>query len=303
MSPNRPHRNGLRRLLSFPNLSVKGVRAASPSEGELLFELTGGNPENRLFGRFDGDWVLERLGAAGFLSALARRGFPRPLLAMDCGNPQDQRIFLYADEPRRERLLFETRLEIRSFHPSKPLGPFTRDDVFRMLVIHWLVLSDPDRGFDFRRPRLPGQQRPGLGLLGESLSLLSSIGRELLIDGVLDVPDHYHTALFYSRLMRFFDPRVEGRFQAMARDLAGVPLALASEAIREGALVDAATGEPVEWRAEEQILPTHGPLRRYFRSRAYEREREEAAQGLRVAVDWDLYRRKIALAASPGKYS
>jgi len=36
----------------------------------------------------------------------------------------------------------------------------------------------------------------------QSLELLRDLGRELALDGVLDVPDHFHTALFYSRRLR-----------------------------------------------------------------------------------------------------
>jgi hypothetical protein len=304
MSSKRPGGFGLRRLLSFPRfLTREGSASAAPSESELLFELTGGNPGNRLFGRFGEDWALERLERSGLLAGLARKGFPDPLLELSCADPEDQRIYLYAGERRRERLLFETRMQLRSFHPKAPIGPFTPDDAFRMLVIHWMVLSDPDAPFDFRRPRLPGQQRPGLGLLPESLKLLGGIGRELLIDGILDIPDHFHTARFYSRKMRFFDPVAEGTFQAMMRDLSGIPLALASEAVQVGAMVDARSGEPFPWQPTEQLLPVRGPLRRYFRSDRYLMQSGQAAHRTRVAVDWDLYRRKIAAEGAPANYS
>jgi hypothetical protein len=117
-----------------------------------------------------------------------------------------------------------------------------------MLVMLWLVLSDPDKDFSVDRPRLPGQQRPGLGLLDEVFYLLRTFARDLSVDGMLDVPEHFHTALFYSRSFRYLDPVVEGRFQAIARDLAGVPLALASDAIRKECLVDRATLAPLPGR-------------------------------------------------------
>jgi hypothetical protein len=304
MSHKTPGGFGLRRLLSFPRfLTREGGAASAPSEGELLFELTGGNPENRLFGRFGEDWARSQLDRSGMLQGLARKGYPDPVLELSCADPDDQRIFLYAGERRRERLLLETRMQLCSFHPKQPIGPFTSDDAFRMLIIHWLVLSDPQAPFDFRRPRLPGQERPGLGLLAESLKLLRGIGRELLIDGILDIPDHFHTAKFYSRAMRFFDPVAEGTFQAMLRDLSGIPLALASEAVRDGAMVDARTGKPFEWQPSEQILPVHGPLRKYFRSDRYLAQSGQAAHRTRVTIDWDLYRRKIAAAGTPANYA
>lgn len=285
----------LRRLLSFPILRTgKKSEGAPPSEGELLFDLAGINPENLLFGRLGPEEVMNRMRAAGILEGLGRRGYHDPVLLLDCGNPEDQRVCLFADGMSRERLLMEARLQVRSFRPGKPIGPFSKETVFRMLLVHWLLLSDPERSFPVDRPRLPGQDRPGLGILPECLSLLRMIGREFTLDGVLDVPDHFHAALFYSRVFRFLDPQAEGRFLSMVRDLRGVPLALASEAIHEGCLFDAATGNPVSWEPAEQVLPLRDPLRRYLRSPEYKRVRDEVSAGIRVAVNWDHYRAKIA---------
>jgi hypothetical protein len=290
----------LRRLFRFPLLAEEeegGV--ASPRESEVAFELAGENPENRLFGRFDAAEVRERLAASGLLAGLAVRGYPDPSLELSCADPADQRICLFSGGLTRDRLLMEVRLRLSLFHPRHPIGPFTEESTFRMLVIHWLVLSDPDRDFTVDRPRLPGQERPGLGLLDEALSLLSAFSRELAVAGVLDVPEHFHTAQFYSRAFRYFDPVVEGRFQAIARDLAGVPLALASDAIRLGCLVDRATGTPMEWPAAEQVMAMRGPLRRFLRSGEYREAKDRALAVLRVVVNWDLYREKIASSGRP----
>src|SRR5512139_3354434 len=290
----------LRRLFRLPLLSAEeGRGSAPPRESEVLYELTGENPENRLFGRFDDAEVRDRLSSAGLLRGLAARGYIDPTLSLSCADPADQRICLYAGEATRDCLLMEARLQLSLFHPRVPIGPFTEESSFRMLVIHWLVLSDPDRTFSVDRPRLPGQERPGLGLLDELLSLLKAFSRELSVDGVLDVPDHFHTALFYSRAFRYLDPEAEGRFRAIGRDLEGVPLALASDAIREGCLVNRGTGAPMAWPVAEQVMAMRGPLRRYLRSGEYREARERALAGLLVAVNWDLYRAKIASSGNP----
>jgi hypothetical protein len=297
------HVSPLRRLLSFPLLRTGRTREeAFPSAGELLFDLAGHNPENLLFGRFGPEELRERIRAAGILDGLARRGYRDPLLALECGDPQDQRICLYAGSRSRDRLLMEMRVQIAAFRPGKSIGPFSEESLFRMLLLHWLLISDPERPFSIDRPRLPGQERPGLGLLAECLSLLWGIGREFLLDGALDVPDHFHTALFYSRKFRFLDPQAEGRFQAMARALKGIPLALASEAVQEGCLTDRATGLPILWEPAEQVMPLRNPLRRYLRSPEYRLACSEAGSGVEAAVDWDRYREKIAAKGGPGKY-
>lgn len=296
-------RFGLRRLLAFPLLRAAG-KTANPhlSENEILFELAGNNPGNLLFGRFDAAEVRKRLSRAGVLQGLALRGHADPLLLLECGDPADQRIGIYAGKISRERLLLEARLELCRFRLPKPLGGFEEGACFRMLTIHWLSLSDPDRAFTIARPRLPGQQRPGLGLLPQSLALLKELGRELSVDGVLDVPDHFHTALFYSRAFRFLEPESEGRFHAIVRDLRGIPLALASEAIEMGCLVDADRMVPFQWEPAEQVMPYKGALGKYLRSQEYRRLRDHAFSALRVSVDWDLYRSKISEMGAAGKY-
>jgi len=293
----------LRRLLAFPLLQAAGEgTSASPSEGELLFELTGENPGNLLFGRFDTEEVRSRLARAGILDGLSRRRYPDPFLLLECKDPADQRVTLFAGSASRDRLLLEARLQLCRFHPRRAIGPFTEESTLRMLIIHWLSLSDPDRPFTAERPSLPGQHRPGLGLLPQSIALLQDLGRELPLDGVLDVPDHFHTALFYSRNFRFLEPENEGRFQAIARDLKGIPLALASEAISFGCLIHADTDEPLPWDPAEQVLPIRGPLRSYLLSPEYRRLRDRAFSALRVGIDWDRYRGKIAERGAARKY-
>jgi len=168
-----------------------------------------------------------------------------------------------------------------------------------MLVIHWLVLSSPDGTFPVDRPRLPGQEKPGLGLLNQMIALLKAFSRELPIDGVLDVPDHFHTALSYSRAFRYLDPEAEGRFLAIARDLSGVPLALASDAILEGCLVDRTTGAPIPWPVAEQVLALRGPLSRFLRSSSFREARNRALADHRFIVNWDLYRKNLTLRDRP----
>jgi len=300
MPPRNIPRFELRRLFGFPLLSAgEGADAPAPLESELLFDLTGENPENRLFGQYGPEEIREHLESSGLLAGLSQRGYPGPILRLSCADPDDQRICLYAGEETRDRLLLEARLQLAPFHPRRPIGPFTEASSFRMLVIHWLVLSSPDGTFTVDRPRLPGQEKPGLGLLNPTIALLKSFSRELSIDGVLDVPDHFHTALFYSRAFRYLDPEAEGRFLAIARDLSGVPLALASDAIREGCLVDRTTGAPVPWPAAEQVIALRGPLSRFLRSPSYREARNRASADHRFIVNWDLYRKNIALRDLP----
>jgi hypothetical protein len=78
-----------------------------------------------------------------------------------------------------------------------------------------------------------------------------------------------------------------------------VPLALASDAIREGCLVDRSDGAPMEWPTAEQVMAVRGPLRRFLRSPSYREAMGVALAALHVVVNWDLYREKIAARGTP----
>ncbi len=295
MNERKTSRFDIRRLLRHPQPPTGDRPEPAPAtESEVLFDLTGENPGNLLFGRYDHDEVRTFLDRSGLLGGLARIGYPDPILSLSCGDPDEQRIFLHAGESSRDRLLMETRLQLMNFHLRHPTGPFPAGASFRMLVVHWLVLSRPDGPFSPDRPRLPGQQRPGLGLLDEALRLLSSFSKELAVEGVLNVPEHFHTALFYSRLFRYLDPAEEGKLLAISRDLAEVPLALSSDAIQTGCLVDRVTSNPLPWNPSEQVMPGRGPLRKFLRSQEYREARDRASEALRVEVNWNLYREKQA---------
>jgi len=293
----------LRRFFRIPFFpSEQAALSKEALEQQILFELTGENPGNCLFGRYDENKVMAIADKAGLLRGLARAGYPDPILSLSVSDPSDQRICLYAGEKTRERLLLELRLNLINFHPGRKIGPFGEETCFRILVLSWLVLSDPDRDFSLSRPRLPGQKRPGLGLLDEVFFLLRTFARDLCVDGMLDTPEHFHTALFYSRVFHFLDPEVEGRFRAIARDLKNVPLALASDAIRRDCLFNRETGELLPWQASEQVMAERGLLRRFFRSREYRTLRDIAGSKTHAIVNWDLYREKLAAQNSLNKY-
>ena len=295
-----PDRNtlwrNLRRFLRFPRLFPMEDSSSSKEllEREILYDLTRENPGNCLFGRYDEKKVLAIAEKAGLLRGLSKLGYADPILSLSCSDPSDQRICLYDGEKTRKRLLLELRLNLANYHLKQKIGPFSKEACFRMLMLLWLVLSDPDRDFPIEHPRLPGQSRPGLGLLDEVFFLLRTFARDLSVDGMLDMPEHFHTALFYSRTFHYLDPEVEGRFLAIARDMKGVPLALASDAIQRNCLFDRSTGRLLPWQASEQVMSEKGLLRRFFHSKEYREARDEARSKIRAIVNWDLYREKLA---------
>lgn len=131
------------------------------------------------------------------------------------------------------------------------------------LFINWLSLRNPRARFSRLRPQLPGQEVPGLGLAREMTMILGLMAKRLRADGVAFRPSWYHMAWTARHGARFLDPKRQGRFEALARDLRAVSLLEATRAIAEGRVQ--LNGQLYEWEADEMVrwqdghVPDDGP--------------------------------------------
>jgi acetoin utilization deacetylase AcuC-like enzyme len=120
-----------------------------------------------------------------------------------------------------------------------------------MLYVHWLTLRHPRAKFSGERPRLPGQDVPGLGLVREVSELLARMAVRLGLEGLAFRPAAYHLAYRGRATLRFVDPTRQGRFEALAEALRDLPLVEATRAIEEGrVLLD---GKPYAWEPDEMV--------------------------------------------------
>ncbi len=170
---------------------------------------------------------LGRVGYAGFRVALDRAGL-------------GERIRLLGEAGGEEHVLIELVVEKRLVAGRQAL------------FVHWLSLRNPRARFSALRPRLPGQEVPGLGLVREIGELLALMARRVGLDGVAFRPAHYHTAYTARHGFAFVDGARQGRFEALVRDLAPLPLREATAAVSEGRLL--LDGQPYAWESEEMAL-------------------------------------------------
>lgn len=252
---------------------------------ESSFELTAADidesfalatPERRIldyYGKQGLELVFERYGIARKLRA---RGFRDLEIVADPSDRSHQIVRLFAkkgsDSPRF--LLVEMVLAQTSMPAPEGMEPH---EPLRMLRVEWLLLQDPTESFSLAKPRLPGQQHPGLGLVLETSELFRQAAMRLGLDGVLNRPAHYHTGFLGHGAFYFLDPRVEGRKVAMMEVLAKSPLAEASTLVDKRALrlVD---GTAVPWDPQDYVLPTSERLQKHFLSDAYRRAVEDARE-------------------------
>jgi len=227
----------------------------SDFKAEDLEEALGLSPERRrqrlLLGYYTAVGLEHALYRYGVLDYLVRIGFGALRVGLDrSGLGERMRVFGRTLGPGgalegEEQLLIELVLERRHLHGAE------------VLYVHWLSLRHPRAHFSPLRPRLPGQDVPGLGLAREMGELLALMARRLGLAAVVFRPAHYHTAYTARHNFTFGDPERQGRFEALVRDLAAITLLEATTAVSEGRVL--LGGGAYSWEADEMILWLRGP--------------------------------------------
>ncbi len=252
------------------SVSLSGTDDWSFTE-EDIFENLGGGRKTRLLGyytRHGIELVFEKMGIFGRLEDL---GFPHPFVEVDLTNPVGDTLKVWGNDAK-EDLLVEVRLR-----KDRRLMPG-----FNLLRCEWLLLQNPNREFPPNRPRLPGQQHPGLGMLHESTLIFVLICERLGLDGVVMTPRHLHIAEFAHERFKFLNP-YHAVFLEKVRDcLETGTLAEASFSLKQNQIVNQANGKPIEWPVMPMVLPVTEDCKKELKRRYS--EPSETAQEL--ALSW-----------------
>lgn len=174
----------------------------------------------------------------GILKQLRRLGYGNFRVVLDRDERGD-RLRLLSEAEGTEHLLLETVLEKKRIADAD------------VLYVHWLTLRHPRGRFSDVRPKLPGQEQPGLGMAREAGQLLARTAERVGLAGVAFRPAWLHTAYAARYAMRFVEPDRQARFQALLRDLGHLPLAELTVAVAEGRVE--LNGEPYTWEASEMV--------------------------------------------------
>jgi len=248
-------------------------------------------------GRFTESDLRDLMERVGLMDLIRSKGYTDLIFTL---TRQDFTSRLYVNYERvgRETRLIELILREGVFRPKKTfIERFDFQDGLSMILVEWLALQDPKGSFTPERPRLPGQSHPGLGGLRNMQEMLYSFGKKCRKDAIVDVPQHYHAAVIYSRLYTdiyarmysFFSPVDAGLFKALTRDLDGGPLAQISQAVALGCLKNTVTGLHETWRPSEQIYPVTKRLHAYFESLEYQAIVNRTAEKVKYTIDWEKY--------------
>ena len=265
----RRMRSAFARLPGRPGRTSGALRITSEdlmgADGQSLHD-------GRLLGRFTAhglEALLQGVGAAERLRAL---GYAQTMLDLDSGSGLGETLRIFGD-PQRRHLLVEMRVR-----PDRRLAPG-----FELLFCEWMLLQNPRARFTVQAPALPGQQHPGLGLLGTMVAMLMLMAEQLGLDGVANVPSHYHVAAVGREHLRFADPAAQARFEALADLLHGLPLGDAEQALADGRVVDG-QGVAVSWEPSLMAIPVSARFREALTGEAYESARAAARARLAYRI-------------------
>jgi acetoin utilization deacetylase AcuC-like enzyme len=227
---------GIARSIAPDALGDAGTFTLEDLEEELGLRRPG---QRLLLGFYSAAGMEYALYRYGITDQLQRLGYGHFRVAFDVADMGD-RARLFGEAQGREHLLIEIILEKR------------RAAGHDVLYVHWLTLRNPLAQFSDRRPRLPGQDVPGLGLAREIGEMLALMALRLSLTGVVFRPAYYHNAYAARHHFSFVDPERQGRFDALVRDLAGLSLLEATAAVEEKrVLLD---GKPYAWEADEMVF-------------------------------------------------
>jgi len=228
----------------FSGISAGLSHAELGETGELtsedIEEALGLRPTRQplLLGFYTASGLELAMHRYGVFQHLARLGYQDFRVAFDMGGA-GERLRLTGRAEGQTHLLVEAVLEKR-----RCLGA-------PVLYIHWLSLRNPRAQFSERRPRLPGQEVPGLGLARESGTMLALMALRLGLAGVVFRPAHFHSAYSARHHFAFVDPGRQGRWEALLRDLGHRPLLEVTTAVSEGRVL--MNGQPYTWEADEMV--------------------------------------------------
>jgi hypothetical protein len=262
------------------------------TESELLAELQKIPAGDLFLGRYTDDEIRDMFARHGVLKALAELGYPEVKIETATHNVYNHRLYVFVGVRDYDHMLMELRVREGIFRPREQFVPGIELGPLPMILIDWAMLQNPRRSFDEKRPALPQQRYPGLGLLPAMVPLVLEVVNETGRKGVLDVPDHYHSALFYSRWFKFFNPGMEGRFQALRRDLGQLPLQEVSRGFDHNCIIETKSGVVENWVPGEQLLPLSPELNNYFNSPGYDAIRRQAFEQAHYRFDRERFERK-----------
>ncbi len=227
----------------------------------------GVHEDPRFLGQYSKHAVELQLEQLGVLNHMRARGYPNLVVVLDVPSGLGQVVRIYGAPDGADPLMELKATRSRALVPDA-----------EVIEINWLLLQNPKASFAPRRPQLPGQVHPGLGMLRDVAAWLVVVCEEMRLDGVGFVPSQYYMAAVGHRHLQFVEPAARARYEALRKALRGLDLATGTRVLNGGGVIDVRTGQPVFWEPVPMVVPVSQALRERTMSEEY-RDAVEATRG------------------------
>jgi hypothetical protein len=261
-------------------------------EKDILSDLVEEKASSLFLGRFSMPEVRAVLGKKNFYREAKDRGLLPLAFDLDFSEYPVQRLRIFHEEKDPERLIVDLKIREGRLAPKDYLPLAPRFYEYEFLILEWLTLQNPRLSFSRKRPPLPGQQHPGLGLSKKVIDIFVYLARLLRKDGLLAFPAYFHNALLFSRYFCFLNPEKRGEVRAIRKSFPDIPFKHMAWIVYLNCL-RREDGSVYEWRAEEQVIPIRKDFKDYCESREFKRRVKAAQVKHRFSIDWDDYEKKL----------
>lgn len=235
---------------------------------DMFNDLSTSRGTSRFLGVFSKRGIEFTLGKFGYFNHLKQVGLAEPIVNLDTSDSFKHRIQI--NHTIDDKILLSGEIVMRrSTFTTPPLGEKNYPPA-DLLVIEWFMLQNPLKKFTWRRPQLPGQDFPGLGISEIIFEIFYWMAKRLKADGVVLVPNYLHTGIFYGRRFMFINPIKQGTLFALDK-LRKVRYSLnqLSWACTEGQLIERNSDSIFLWKPAPMVLPVSRLAREYFGSEIY----------------------------------
>jgi len=238
--------------------------------GSLDFRSVADSSKKKFLKTYQPEDLYEIMKKVGMVDHLEKIGYNDLKVTVNVDDSYVNYMKVYHKKLSPDNLLIDLRLSENRFVPDKKFLPDNKNAIsYDMIVIEWLSAHNPLGKFTPDKPQLPGQKSPGLGIMNYCFDMMYRVAEDISRDGFLDIPDHVHGAIMYSKRFRFYDPAHDGVLKAMMRDLKKYSLSDISWGVITETIIEKYKDEPHVYDPSEQIFYVSEKMRRYFHSGYY----------------------------------
>jgi len=241
--------------------------------------------------RLDEKEILAIMDRIGLREELARKGFDKLLVDIDRDEGGRHCLSVFSNKALPQNLLISIKMSEARIIPDSRTRRQLKDNL-DMINIDWASAYNPGTHFTNGKPQLPGQDKPGLGVLSHLMKMMLAIGEVVSRDGFLAVADHFHLAMMYAKIFRFLDPAREGFIRAVMRDLHDLPMNDITWGFTTGTIYNVESTTPLVYKPAEQVYPLSDTLKRYFASAQYRKQAEKTLRSLSISLDYPAMKEK-----------